>query len=288
MDLSGENIRTIYTPERYKNFLSYLNIYNNRLYFCEEVIHDDFMHDETQINVLDLSDSSDPSVEKIYGTGLLLSSICFYKNHIYFGESFDMSLEDVIAQGYWGYNQVMEMDPDGENLTSIINYDDEFLVYDDMIYYVTGIDLRRCDLDGKHNETIDKDDNGIAGLQIVDDKLYFVEYRNEAAPYFMSMDLDGGNSQRVFEDVFDGGAFMANAIDHKIYLGTEISIAIDSDISLITVNLDGSGKGTIVSTDDRGTVTFVSGGWCISGDWMFYGEFDDHNGRVLYKEKRVE
>lgn len=314
MDLSGENIRTIYTPERYKNMLSYLNIDGDRLYFCEEVINDDFGHDETQINVLDLSDSSDSSdssgssgssgssVKKLYGSIFVSSPIYFYKDHIYFGES--MPPEEVMAQGYTGDSQVMVMDPDGKNLTSIINYYDNFIIYEDMIYYVAYEDmidyvsymgLSRCNLKGNHKESVYKDDNGIAGLQVVDDKLYFVEYRNEAAPYFMSVDLDGGNPQRVFEDEF-GGVFMANAIDHKIYLGTAISMGIDPKITLMTVDLDGSGKGTIVSTDDYGVMGHddykimgdIKGGCCISGDWLFYAALDDHNGRVLYKEKRAE
>jgi hypothetical protein len=288
MDLSGENVRTIYTPERYKNMLSYLNIYNDRLYFCEEVINDDFMHDETQINVLDLSDSSDSSVEKVYGTGLLLSSIYFYKDHIYFGESRNITSQADFEEDPYSDYQIKVMDPDGKNPTLITNYADEFIVYDDMLYYIDGKGLSRCALDGKHNEIIYEDENGIAGLQIVDGKLYFVEYRFEAAPYFMLIDLDGGNPQKVFEDEFSGGLFMANAIDHKIYLGTEEYLGLYPEITLITVNLDGSGKGTIVSTDDYGVMRLIEGGWCISGDWMFYAELDDHNGRTLYKEKRTE
>ena len=65
MDSAGENIHTVYTPERHQNWLSNLNIHDNRLYFCEAVINDDFQQEEAQINGLDLEDLS---VKKLYGS----------------------------------------------------------------------------------------------------------------------------------------------------------------------------------------------------------------------------
>ncbi len=282
MDLSGENIHTLYTPERYQNWLSDLSLYDNRLYFREEVLNDDFSWDETQINVLDLSDFS---VEKVYSSTLMLSSFYFYKDRVYFGEErLTTSEADFEADPLSNY-QLKVMDTDGENLTALFNYYDKFLVYDDRIYYTTGKDLSRCDLKGKHKEMIYKYDNGIAGLQVVDGRLYFVEYRNERASRFMSMELDGGNPKKVFWNEVRGGVYMANARDHNIYLGTEEYVSVNLMANhLMTIRLDGRGKGVVVSTVDDEVPGYVWSAFCLSGDWRFYAESDGDNGRVLYKE----
>ncbi|HMM06240.1 MAG TPA: DUF5050 domain-containing protein [Clostridiales bacterium] len=282
MDSAGENLRAVYTPERYLNWLSDLNIHDNRLYFCEAVINADFGQEETQINVLELADLS---VKKLYSSELLLPPIYFYKDHVYFGESRPITNEaDIEADPYSDY-QLKVMDADGENLITLLNYHEKFLVYDDMIYYITIKGLSRCDLKGQGREFIYDDDNGIAGLQVVDDRLYFVEYRNERASRFMSMDLDGGNPQRVFWSEVRGGVYLANAKDHNIYLGTEEYVSVNLMAThLLTIRLDGSGKGTVVSREDKEIPGYVWPGWCVSGAWLFYAESDGHNGRVLYKE----
>lgn len=282
MDLSGENIHTLYMPERYQNWLSDLNVHDNRLYFREAVINDDFGQEETQINVLDLSDLS---IKKLYSSESLLSSPYFYKDRVYFGESRLITSEaDFEADPLSDY-QLQVMDADGENLTTLLNYHEKFLVYDDMIYYITIKGLSRCGLKGRHQEFLYDDDNGIAGLQAVDDRLYFVEYRNERASHFMSIELDGGHPQRVFWSEVRGGVYMANAKDHTIYLGTEEYVSVNLMAThLLTIRLDGSGKGVVVSRDDEEIPGYVWPIWCISGDWLFYAESDGHNGRVLYKE----
>lgn len=284
MDLSGENICMIYTPERYLNQLSRLQIYDQRLYFYEEVFNEDFGLDEALIKALDLDSSPEAAPEEIFSSPLELSTSYYYKGRLYFGEwNTENDWEDPNAD-HINRTMLMTVALDGGEPAFIVNYYEGFIICDDMIYYRTDKGLSRCDLEGKKKESLYKDDNGMMGLQAMDGKIYFVEYHNEAAPYLMSMDLDGGNPQRVIKDEISGEVYLVNARDRQLFLGLEEYVSPDlMKTRLLTIGLDGSGKGVVVSVDD-GEIPGMDYGWCISGDWLFYAEYDDHNGRVLYKE----